>query len=98
MPRERQEYDSHVWQRTFWLGVPTVKYPTDLIAYQEIIWETQPELIVECGTHLGGVFALGHSPSLSTLISIFARREEFERKHDLVIEIMRFVGFGPRPE
>ena len=50
----REYYDSHVWQRTFWLGVPTIKYPTDLIAYQEIIWETRPELIVECGTHLGG--------------------------------------------
>ena len=47
-------YDSRVWQRTRWLGVPTVKYPTDLIAYQEIVWETKPDLIVECGTHLGG--------------------------------------------
>jgi cephalosporin hydroxylase len=50
----RDYYNSHVWQRTFWLGVPTVKYPADLIAYQEILWETKPDLIVECGTHVGG--------------------------------------------
>jgi cephalosporin hydroxylase len=50
----RDYYNSHVWQRTFWLGVPTVKYPTDLIAYQEILFDTKPDLIVECGTHRGG--------------------------------------------
>jgi cephalosporin hydroxylase len=50
----RDYYASRVWQRTFWLGVPTTKYPTDLIAYQERLYETRPDLIVECGTHLGG--------------------------------------------
>jgi cephalosporin hydroxylase len=69
----RDYYDSRVWQRTFWLGVPTIKYPTDLITYQEIVWETRPDLIVECGTHLGGTayfFAticqlIGHGSVLS---------------------------------
>lgn len=39
---------------TRWLGVGTVKYPTDLWAYQELIHEQRPEWILETGTYLGG--------------------------------------------
>ena len=37
-----------------WLGYMTQKCPTDLWTIQEIIVETQPDFIVECGTCLGG--------------------------------------------
>jgi cephalosporin hydroxylase len=40
--------------RVNWLGVEVIKYPTDLIVYQEIIHEIRPDLIVETGTHHGG--------------------------------------------
>jgi cephalosporin hydroxylase len=50
----RDYYNSHVWENTFWLGVQVLKYPTDMIAYQEVLWEAQPDLIVECGTFKGG--------------------------------------------
>jgi cephalosporin hydroxylase len=36
------------------LGIQTLKYPTDLWVYQEIISETLPELIIETGTWHGG--------------------------------------------
>ena len=39
---------------TRFLGVQTLKYPTDLWVYQEIVSETRPELIVETGTWHGG--------------------------------------------
>lgn len=42
------------WQNTFWLGVRTAKCPFDLWIYQEILCETRPDLIVECGTAWGG--------------------------------------------
>jgi cephalosporin hydroxylase len=42
------------WQQTFWMGVPLAKCPLDLWVYQEIVFEVQPELIVECGTFRGG--------------------------------------------
>jgi cephalosporin hydroxylase len=42
------------WQNTFWLGVPALKCPLDLWTYQEIIYETRPDIIVECGTANGG--------------------------------------------
>jgi len=37
-----------------WLGVPIIQYPQDMIAMQEIIWEVQPDLIIETGIAHGG--------------------------------------------
>ncbi len=39
---------------TSWLGVRTVKYPTDLWVYQELISQQRPDWIIETGTYLGG--------------------------------------------
>lgn len=39
---------------TKWLGVGAQKCPFDLFAYQEIVCETRPEVILECGTAEGG--------------------------------------------
>jgi cephalosporin hydroxylase len=36
------------------MGHSALKCPLDLWTYQEIIFETRPDLIVECGTNLGG--------------------------------------------
>jgi len=41
-----------------WLGVPCWQNPCDVWAVQEIISETRPEVIVECGTLGGGSAAL----------------------------------------
>ena len=38
----------------FWLGVPIVQEPQDIQAWQEIIWETKPDLIIETGIAWGG--------------------------------------------
>lgn len=37
-----------------WLGVPIIQYPNDLIAIQEIIWKTEPDIIIETGVAHGG--------------------------------------------
>ena len=42
------------WKQTTWLGQPVQKCPLDLWVLQEIVAETRPDLIVECGTYLGG--------------------------------------------
>lgn len=42
------------WTTTYWLGKQVVKSPVDLWLYQEIIFETRPELIIETGTSGGG--------------------------------------------
>src|SRR5438105_7195486 len=47
-------YGSRVWMNTHWRGVPTQKCPLDLWVYQEIMWSTRPDLVVETGTADGG--------------------------------------------
>jgi cephalosporin hydroxylase len=43
-------------------GIPTLKSPTDFWVYQEILWETQPEFIIEIGNFFGGsALALAHA-------------------------------------
>lgn len=42
------------WQDTRWFGVPVAKIPFDLWVYQEIIFETNPDLLIETGTGYGG--------------------------------------------
>jgi len=37
-----------------WMGFHTLKCPMDMWTYQEIVFETKPDLIVECGTRFGG--------------------------------------------
>ena len=41
-----------------WLGRPIVQYPQDVIAFQEIVWDTKPTLIVETGVAHGGSLIL----------------------------------------
>jgi cephalosporin hydroxylase len=47
-------FRSQAWAHTYWLGVPVAKCPTDLWAYQEILVETRPEVVIETGTYKGG--------------------------------------------
>lgn len=47
-------YYSKVWSDTYWMGKRVFKCPLDLWAYQEIIFEVKPELIIESGTFYGG--------------------------------------------
>jgi cephalosporin hydroxylase len=42
------------WQNTFWMGVHIKKCPLDIWIYQEILFRTRPDLIIECGTSRGG--------------------------------------------
>ncbi|PWC55373.1 hypothetical protein TSO221_05240 [Azospirillum sp. TSO22-1] len=49
------------WGMCRWMGVPVLKFPNDLMLYQEIVFETKPDLIIETGTYNGGsAFFLAH--------------------------------------
>jgi len=61
--RDAQEYD---WiQQTTWLGEPLLQLPQDMFAFQEIIFRTRPEVIIEVGVAWGGALLF-----YSTLMSI----------------------------
>ncbi|MGK7920324.1 MAG: CmcI family methyltransferase [Trichodesmium sp.] len=47
-------YNSRIWLKTSWAGVRTLKSPSDMWNYQEIITELKPNLIIEFGTCHGG--------------------------------------------
>lgn len=42
------------WWAAKYMGIPIQKWPCDLQTYQEVIWETKPDTIVETGTLFGG--------------------------------------------
>jgi cephalosporin hydroxylase len=44
----------HTFYKTDWLGVPALKCPMDLWVYQEILFRSRPEVIVETGVKHGG--------------------------------------------
>jgi cephalosporin hydroxylase len=46
---------SHEYSYHFsWLGRPIIQFPQDMVAIQEIIWKTKPDLIIETGIAHGG--------------------------------------------
>ena len=46
------KYDySYLWS---WLGVPIIQMPADVMATQEVIWATKPDVIIETGVARGG--------------------------------------------
>ena len=50
--RMLDEYDySYLWS---WMGVPIIQLPADVMATQEIIWATKPDVIIETGVARGG--------------------------------------------
>lgn len=44
-----------------WLGRPIIQLPSDVLTLQEVIWETQPDVIVETGVAHGGSLILAAS-------------------------------------
>lgn len=49
-----------------WMGRPIIQYPQDIVAMQEIVWATRPDLIIETGIAHGG--SLIYSASLLAML------------------------------
>jgi cephalosporin hydroxylase len=46
------KYDyPYLWS---WMGVPIIQFPADVMATQEVIWATKPDVIIETGVARGG--------------------------------------------
>lgn len=81
-----------------WAGVQVVKCPLDLWVYQEIIYETQPDLIIETGTFHGGSAAF-----LSAMCVLFDRGhvisiDKVDRLKPLLPRVDYFIGSSTDPE
>jgi cephalosporin hydroxylase len=44
-----------------WMGRPVIQYPQDIVAMQELIWASRPDLIIETGIAHGGSLILSAS-------------------------------------
>jgi len=69
-----------------WLGLPIIQYPQDIVALQEIIWMTKPDLIIETGIARGGSLILYasllemiHNNGVVVGIDVDIRRHNRER-------------------
>jgi cephalosporin hydroxylase len=47
-------YHNAVWRKTSWMGVNTLKSPSDMWNYQEILFSLKPSVLIEFGTCHGG--------------------------------------------
>ena len=50
-------YDLDVYDYNYlwtWMGVPIIQLPADIMATQEVIWTTKPDIIIETGVARGG--------------------------------------------
>ncbi|MGI9623335.1 MAG: cephalosporin hydroxylase family protein [Acidimicrobiales bacterium] len=50
----RATYDHEYSYHFEWMGMPIIQYPQDIVAAQELIWTTQPTVIIETGIARGG--------------------------------------------
>ena len=89
-----------------WLGRPIIQYPQDIVAMQEIIWATQPDLIIETGIAHGGslIFsaamlelnaACGGNPNAEVLgidIDIRTHNRKAIEEHPMARRITMFEG------
>ena len=50
----KESIDSRYSYNFKWMGRPIIQYPQDIVIMQELIWDIQPDLIIETGIAHGG--------------------------------------------
>ncbi len=83
-----------------WLGRPIIKYPNDIVAMQEIIWNIKPDLIIETGIAHGGsiIFSasmmelLGRGKVIAIDIDIRKHNREKIEQHPMYKRIEMLEG------
>jgi cephalosporin hydroxylase len=83
-----------------WLGRPFIQVPQDIVALQEIIWKTKPDLIIETGiAHGGGLIfyasmleLLGEGEVIGIDVEIRTHNRKEIEKHPLSERIIMFEG------
>jgi cephalosporin hydroxylase len=90
-----------------WLGRPIIQLPQDVLAMQEIIWEVQPELIIETGIAHGGSLIFyasmlellgGEGTVLGIDIDIREHNRREIEKHPMFKRIRMVQGSSRAPE
>ena len=89
-----------------WMGRPIIQYPQDIVAMQELIWEIQPDLIIETGIAHGGSLIfyasmlelIGKGTILGIDIDIREHNRQEIEKHPMYKRITMIQGSSIDPE
>jgi len=93
---DRYDY-SYLWS---WMGVPIIQLPADIMATQEVIWQTKPDVIIETGVARGGsvlfmaslLEMIGNGKVLGVDIDIRAHNRESIETHPMSKRVTLIEG------
>tara|TARA_B100000768_G_C11280885_1_gene378529 strand:+ start:2891 stop:3661 length:771 start_codon:yes stop_codon:yes gene_type:complete len=91
-------YDySYLWS---WMGVPIIQMPADVMATQEVIWATKPDVIIETGIARGGsvlfmaslLEMMGKGKVIGVDIDIRVHNRDTVEKHPMSKRVVMIQG------
>lgn len=97
-------YDySYLWT---WMGVPIIQMPADILATQEVIWATRPDVIIETGVARGGsvlfmaslLELMGKGQVIGVDIDIRAHNRDTIENHPMARRVTLIEGGSTAPE
>ncbi len=94
---------SYLWS---WMGVPIIQMPADIVALQEIVWRSKPDVIIETGVARGGsliffsslLALLGGGKVIGVDIEIRPHNRDTIEKHPMSNRITLIEGSSIAPE
>jgi cephalosporin hydroxylase len=90
-----------------WMGRPIIKFPNDIVATQQIVWDVKPDLIIETGIAHGGSLILsaslmemmgGNGKVLGIDIDIREHNRKEIESHPMFKRIQMVEGSSTSPE
>jgi cephalosporin hydroxylase len=102
MSADRHRY-TYLWS---WMGAPIIQMPADIVAAQEVIWATKPDVVVETGVARGGsvifyasmLALIGKGKVVGVDIDIRAHNRDTIEKHTMASRITLIEGSSTAPE
>jgi cephalosporin hydroxylase len=97
------KYDyAYLWS---WLGVPIIQLPADIMATQEVIWVTKPDVIIETGVARGGsvlfmaslLELIGKGKVIGIDVDIRAHNRDSIERHSLSKRVVLIEGPSTDP-
>ena len=97
------KYDySYLWS---WMGVPIIQLPADIMATQEVIWATKPDIIIETGVARGGsvlfmaslLELIGKGKVIGIDIDIRAHSRDSIERHPMAKRVLLIDGSSTDP-
>jgi cephalosporin hydroxylase len=94
---------TYLWS---WMGAPIIQMPADIVALQEVIWSTKPDVIIETGVARGGsvIFSasmltlIGKGKVIGVDIDIRAHNRETIENHPMASKITLIEGSSTDPD